>query len=79
MKKKVMPDVMTPESMVTKLDAFDNLVEEATQEERDVSGTILRPHVPARSFSKFFFNRLCYFLQRCVFLVCVFSCICVFV
>ena len=29
--------MMTPDSMVSKLDTFDNLVEEATQEERDVS------------------------------------------
>lgn len=38
--KKVMPDVMTPESMVSKLDTFENLKEgdqETTQEERDVS------------------------------------------
>lgn len=33
-----MPDVMTPESMVTKLDAFEAMAEDAvTQEDRDVS------------------------------------------
>lgn len=33
-----MPDVMTPESMVTKLDEFESMAEDAvSQEDRDVS------------------------------------------
>lgn len=35
---QVMPDVMTPESMVTKLDGFESMAEDAvSQEDRDVS------------------------------------------
>ena len=34
---QVMPDVMTPESMVTKLDEFESMAEDAvSQEDRDV-------------------------------------------
>lgn len=33
-----MPDVMTPDSMVTKLDTFEGMAEDAvTQEDKDVS------------------------------------------
>lgn len=35
---QVMPDVMTPESMVTKLDEFESMAEDAvSQEDKDVS------------------------------------------
>lgn len=40
-----MPDVMTPESMVTKLDEFESMAEDAvSQEDRDVSTVQYSPH-----------------------------------
>lgn len=52
-----MPDVMTPDSMVSKLDTFEGMAEDqVTQEDRDVS----------HEFCCFNYSRKCVLISVCV-------------